>query len=85
MSKPRKSRPVSHSIELPILDETLCTGCGTCPEACPTACLAMGPHLPWLPRPAECVACALCVEVCPAAALQMTSVSPRPAKIDAQA
>jgi Pyruvate/2-oxoacid:ferredoxin oxidoreductase delta subunit len=75
MTKPRKSRQVSpaHGIELPILDETLCTGCGICPEVCPTACLAMGAHLPWLPRPAECVACGLCVQVCPAAALEMTS------------
>jgi formate hydrogenlyase subunit 6/NADH:ubiquinone oxidoreductase subunit I len=58
-------------VELPVLDETLCTGCGACPEVCPTACLAMGRSLPWLPRPADCVSCGLCVAVCPAAALRL--------------
>jgi formate hydrogenlyase subunit 6/NADH:ubiquinone oxidoreductase subunit I len=73
MKKPRKYRQVSpaNGIALPTVDETLCTGCGICAEVCPTACLAMGPHLPWLPQPAECVVCGLCVEVCPAAALHL--------------
>ena len=58
-------------IELPVVDETLCTGCGICVAVCPTACLAMGVNLPWLPRPRDCVSCALCVAVCPASALRM--------------
>ena len=57
--------------ELPVLDETLCTGCGVCPEICPTKCLAMSANAPSLPRPADCVSCGLCVEVCPAGALGM--------------
>jgi MinD superfamily P-loop ATPase len=70
--KRRRQRVVPlHGIELPTVDERKCTGCGICPEVCPTKCLAMDPHLPWLPRPAECVACGLCVEVCPAAALHL--------------
>ena len=69
----RRHKPVVplRGAELPTVDERKCTGCGVCPEVCPTACLEMGPHLPWLPRPAECVACGLCVEVCPAAALHL--------------
>ena len=58
-------------VELPVLDEALCTGCGLCPQVCPTACLEMGPHVPWLPRPWHCVSCSLCVLVCPAGALEL--------------
>jgi formate hydrogenlyase subunit 6/NADH:ubiquinone oxidoreductase subunit I len=67
--------PSRQGVELPVLDTALCTGCGRCPQVCPTACLAMGPHYPWLPRPADCVSCALCVLVCPAAALRLEAVS----------
>jgi MinD superfamily P-loop ATPase len=58
-------------IELPSVDETLCTGCGLCVAVCPTDCLAMLAHLPWLPRPRDCVSCGLCVVVCPAKALAL--------------
>ncbi|HYT88189.1 MAG TPA: 4Fe-4S dicluster domain-containing protein [Gemmataceae bacterium] len=59
--------------ELPVLNETLCTGCGDCVPICPTDCLAMNAYLPWMPRPAACVSCTLCVLVCPAGALEMAS------------
>jgi NAD-dependent dihydropyrimidine dehydrogenase PreA subunit len=62
-------------MELPILDETLCTGCALCPAVCPTVCLTMAVHRPWLARPADCVACGLCVAVCPADALRMEAVA----------
>jgi formate hydrogenlyase subunit 6/NADH:ubiquinone oxidoreductase subunit I len=58
-------------VELPVLDETLCTGCGLCVAVCPTNCLAMLGHLPCLPRPRDCVSCGLCAAVCPANALAM--------------
>jgi ferredoxin len=58
-------------IELPVLDETLCTGCGWCVAICPSACLEMAGALPWLPRPRDCVSCGLCAAVCPAHALRM--------------
>ncbi|MBI2805372.1 MAG: 4Fe-4S binding protein [Planctomycetes bacterium] len=58
-------------MELPVVAETLCTGCGWCAEGCPTQCLAMARHVPWLPRPLDCVSCTLCVLICPADALQM--------------
>jgi NAD-dependent dihydropyrimidine dehydrogenase PreA subunit len=55
--------------ELPILDETKCTGCGECVSACPTDCLRMAGRAPWMPRPEECVSCGVCVVVCPEGAL----------------
>ncbi len=64
-----------HRVELPVVDETLCTGCGICVAVCPTACLEMAAHLPWLPRPRDCVSCVLCVAVCPASALTMAGES----------
>jgi ferredoxin len=57
--------------ELPLLDETLCTGCGDCVRLCPTDCLEMAGPLPWLPRPGDCVSCSLCVLVCPVTALRL--------------
>jgi MinD superfamily P-loop ATPase len=57
--------------ELPLLDETLCTGCGDCVRLCPTDCLGMAGPLPWLPRPGDCVSCSLCVLVCPVTALRL--------------
>jgi ferredoxin len=62
--------------ELPLLDETRCTGCGDCVAVCPTACLEMAGPFPWMPRPLDCVSCALCVLVCPADALWMAAPEP---------
>jgi NAD-dependent dihydropyrimidine dehydrogenase PreA subunit len=62
--------------ELPILDETRCTGCGDCVMVCPTDCLAMSGPIPWLPRPGECVSCSVCVLICPTAALRMAEPEP---------
>jgi NAD-dependent dihydropyrimidine dehydrogenase PreA subunit len=56
---------------LPLIDETLCTGCGDCVVVCPTECLAMAGRLPGLSAPADCVECALCVQVCPVRAIQL--------------
>ena len=41
--------------ELPVLDETRCTGCADCVAVCPTDCLAMNGPAPWMPRPLDCV------------------------------
>jgi NAD-dependent dihydropyrimidine dehydrogenase PreA subunit len=43
-------------------------------QVCPTDCLAMGRHVPWLARPLDCVRCGLCVAVCPVDALSLASV-----------
>ena len=74
MKKAGKNRVVEphwRFVELPVVNAARCTGCGWCPAVCPTECLAMGAHLPWLPRPLDCVSCGLCVLICPANALEM--------------
>jgi Fe-S-cluster-containing hydrogenase component 2 len=61
------------SLELPLLNETRCVGCGDCVAVCPTDCLEMSGSYPWLPRPLDCVRCALCVVVCPVDALGLAA------------
>jgi formate hydrogenlyase subunit 6/NADH:ubiquinone oxidoreductase subunit I len=60
--------------ELPVLNASLCTGCGDCVVVCPTQCLAMADTLPWLPRPADCIACKACELICPTDAIQVLLV-----------
>jgi formate hydrogenlyase subunit 6/NADH:ubiquinone oxidoreductase subunit I len=57
--------------ELPLVNETLCTGCGDCVVVCPVACLDLRAALPWMPRPRDCVSCTLCAIICPADAIVM--------------
>jgi ferredoxin len=58
-------------IELPLLDESRCSGCADCVAVCPTKCLIMRGAVPFLVRPMDCVSCGLCVLVCPTAALSL--------------
>ena len=60
-------------MDLPLLDERLCIGCGDCVSVCPVDCLVMAEVLPWLPRPLDCVSCGLCAAICPVDALTMTA------------
>lgn len=57
--------------EIPLLDETRCSGCGDCVAVCPTDCLNMCGAMPFLIHPNDCVSCGLCVLVCPTAALSL--------------
>ncbi|MCS6850463.1 MAG: 4Fe-4S binding protein [Gemmataceae bacterium] len=57
--------------ELPVVDESRCTGCGDCVAVCPVECLGMWGAVPWLPRPSECVSCGVCVVVCPPQAIRL--------------
>jgi NAD-dependent dihydropyrimidine dehydrogenase PreA subunit len=63
-------------IELPFLDETICTGCGDCVPVCPADCLEMRGELPVLARPADCIGCAVCAIVCPVEAVRMVEREP---------
>jgi MinD superfamily P-loop ATPase len=61
--------------ELPLLDETRCSGCGDCVAVCPVNCLEMAGPLPWLPRPRDCISCGLCVLICPDSALDLAPLN----------
>jgi NAD-dependent dihydropyrimidine dehydrogenase PreA subunit len=62
-------------IELPLLDETRCSGCADCVAVCPTQCLAMRGATPCLDRPTDCISCGLCVLICPSTALSLAEVA----------
>lgn len=57
--------------EIPVLDETRCSGCGDCVPICPWDCLAMSGPIPWLMRPAVCTSCGACVAICPTDAIEL--------------
>lgn len=61
--------------ELPQLDESRCTACGDCVAICPTACLALAAHGPWLIRPRDCTSCAACVAICPTEAVHLGPIA----------
>jgi MinD superfamily P-loop ATPase len=61
------------TVELPLLDETRCSGCGDCVQVCPVGCLEMAGPLPWLPRPLACVSCGVCVLICPDSAIDLST------------
>lgn len=64
---------------LPVMDESLCNGCGKCVDACPVAAMALvsanDPHHPKL-RKAHvntdlCLGCGVCVKSCSRGGLQL--------------
>ena len=62
--KPGKPRPV--------INATLCIGCGSCADACPeTGTLALVNGKAILAHPERCVGNAKCIEVCPTSALSL--------------
>lgn len=53
----------------PIVDETLCTGCGICLEACPVDAIVLVDGTANIGD--ECTACGACIAECPNDALAM--------------
>jgi thioredoxin reductase (NADPH) len=57
----------------PMINASLCVGCGSCVEACPeTGTLAMASGKAILAEPDRCVGHAKCVEVCPTQAITLS-------------
>ncbi len=56
----------------PVIDEGLCTRCGTCYDMCPQDCFGFKEgELPTVPYPRECWHCGACVIDCPADAIHL--------------
>jgi thioredoxin reductase len=56
----------------PVINATLCIGCGSCVDACPeTGTLALVSGKAILAHPERCVGHAKCIEVCPTSALSL--------------
>jgi ferredoxin len=58
-------------LPLPIIERTLCTGCGLCISLCPTAALAAQNERAVLAAPERCTYCRACEESCPEGAIAL--------------
>ncbi|MFZ5571063.1 MAG: DUF362 domain-containing protein [Thermodesulfobacteriota bacterium] len=54
----------------PKVDQSRCTGCGTCVAQCPVAALEMAGDFPEV-NPGTCITCFCCQEMCPEKAIQL--------------
>lgn len=64
-------------MELLVLDDAVCVGCGMCAMVCHNRCVALCGGTPVI-NEALCDGCAQCVAVCPQRALSWDGVSPVP-------
>lgn len=53
----------------PVVDEKLCTGCGTCAEICPMAVFEIVNKKSKPVKPSECIGCKACEVQCPVGAI----------------
>ena len=64
----KKSKRAQHAVNAPVLDESLCDGCGTCVDVCPEHALSIVDEK--LVRDEElCTNCSACIDHCPNEAL----------------
>ena len=52
-------------LNVPVIDRTKCTLCGTCVDVCPENVLAINADELIYARPEECTMCTECETVCP--------------------
>ncbi|MFX1295260.1 MAG: ATP-binding protein [Promethearchaeota archaeon] len=55
----------------PEIDESECTGCGTCVENCPAEVIAMEDDIAKIVNPDDCTECGVCEENCPSEAIKL--------------
>lgn len=66
----QKQQKESPRTYLPELDESLCNGCGTCADVCPTGAIDSGTYEV---DASKCIKCCACVKACPAGARTLNS------------
>ena len=54
---------------IPQINRVLCTGCGSCIEACPTEALGEVEGKAAVVQPQACTYCAVCEDICPTSAI----------------
>ena len=57
----------------PVIDKNMCTGCGTCEDACPLDVIYMDPegNRSYIKYPDECWHCGSCRQDCPEEAIEI--------------
>jgi len=69
---PNGSAPAEKGKPRPVINATLCIGCGSCVDECPeTGTLALASGKAILAHPDRCVGHARCVDVCPTSAITL--------------
>ncbi len=56
---------------MPLINHSLCTGCGDCIASCPTAALGSQDGKAILLYPQLCTYCTACEDVCPVGAIEL--------------
>ena len=72
LQRPAGKAPAKSGKPQPVINVTLCIGCGSCVETCPeTGTLEMSGGKAILANPERCTGHAKCVEVCPTSAITL--------------
>ncbi len=66
-----------------VIDPALCSGCGSCVEACPVNVLRMDGLQAVVAAPGDCHVCFLCTDDCPTGAIQVSHLAPNPRRLSA--
>jgi ferredoxin len=54
-----------------VIDDGVCTGCGSCVDACPLELIAMGSIAAEIDDTDSCIECGICVDSCPVEAITL--------------